>query len=1456
LKFSHTDIVGSGNIDRVNWWYDPAITPGSSVPVVYFYIRELVCAVQYNWDDVANNCVKPIKEPCPKNSPSVGKPCDPATGNEHYTETDYTGAGPFPLNFSRTYNSKVTGNGRLGFNWVSSFGDPTGTSTLSVNTQVTPNFAQVPRPGGRAVFFRKVNGIWTPDSDITDTLTQTAEGWIYTQRNGIVETYNNTIDLVGNSSGQLISITNDAGLSQTMTYEPATGYLGAVTDPFGHSLTFAYDAKGRLSTMTNPNGGVTSYAYDDTNNVGNLSTVTYPDLKFRRYTYNEPGYVATGTNYPNALTGIYDENNNRYASLTYDTLGRVIVNQLADVGNGGPQQKYTLSYDSATQTTVTDAVNNRVVMTFATNLDVKNLVSNKNLTDNKILYQTFDANNNLTCKQDEEGRVTTWTYNAANQKLSETTGRTGTCAAPVNTAATRTTAYQYLSNDLDLPTLVEAPSVAAGQVKRTSIGYSGKLPVSITQSGFTPAGAAVARTVAMTYNASGQVASIDGPRTDVNDVTTLNYYNCTTGGACGQLQSVTNALGQTATYDSYDANGRPLSLIDPNGLKTLYTYDVRGRVATVTQTAPGGGSRVTQYGYDAAGNVTSTLLPTGLSLTYTYNAAKYMTRVVDSLGNRIDYGYDLKGNRTQTYTYDHSGTLVRSVDLAFDARNRVIQINAGGSITQQISDAVGNLTKVTDPNTVAVSGSAATNNSYDALNRLYQTVDRLSGSTLYSYDANDHLKTVQTPNGASTQYQYDDLGNLLKEISPDRGTVSYVYDAAGNLAQQTDARGIVSSYTYDALNRLTRIDYPGTTEDVTYSYDSASGCNFGLGRLCSVVDESGGTAYGYDDFGNQLVQTHTELGITYNTFYTYDAGNRVTSITYPDSRTASYQRDVLGRITAVTTSVNGTAVTVASARRFRPDGLLLSQSFGNGLNEVRQYDTQGRLTYQSLASADTRLYTYDANGNLKGLQSLPLVGTYNYDALDRLSLDQRTATATTSSTFTYDANGNRQSENLGSYAYLANSNRLSSTPQGSITLDAAGNTLSDGTRSYTYNNAGHVSTVADAGYSYNAQRLRSRKIVGSVGTVYHYDLGGNLLAESDTAGALRRTYVWADGQPLAQIEPVTTLPPDMIVDNSQATFTGTWGTATKIADYYGANYQTNTKGNGKDKAVWAVNVPSTGTYQVYARWVAASTHASNAPFTVQYSGGSQTVSANQRVSGGQWMLLGNYAFTAGSAGSVTLTDNANGTVIADAVKLVAVTGGTTSEVVRYLHSDHLNTPRLATNPQAQVIWRWEGTAFGETVPNEDVDGDGKLTTINLRFPGQLYDAETGLHYNWNRYYDPRIGRYITADPVSVGEHVQSTLDNLRSGRANDQPPLDLNPYAYVANNPLKYIDPEGLACEYKGFDYGGWVIGKKMCRCIWECGCPDAKTTKYTYGKPIYVRGREPITSKVNACDCEFKPNF
>jgi len=108
----------------------------------------------------------------------------------------------------------------------------------------------------------------------------------------------------------------------------------------------------------------------------------------------------------------------------------------------------------------------------------------------------------------------------------------------------------------------------------------------------------------------------------------------------------------------------------------------------------------------------------------------------------------------------------------------------------------------------------------------------------------------------------------------------------------------------------------------------------------------------------------------------------------------------------------------------------------------------------------------------------------------------------------------------------------------------------------------------------------------------------------------------------------------------------------------------------------------------------------------------------------------------------------------------------------YIHADHLGTPRKITRPNDnRVVWSWESEAFGNSLPDQNPSGLGDFV-FNLRFPGQYYDAETGLHYNMARYYNPKTGRYDESDPIG-----------LKGG---------VNTYAYVKNNPINFIDPKGL----------------------------------------------------------------
>jgi RHS repeat-associated protein len=113
----------------------------------------------------------------------------------------------------------------------------------------------------------------------------------------------------------------------------------------------------------------------------------------------------------------------------------------------------------------------------------------------------------------------------------------------------------------------------------------------------------------------------------------------------------------------------------------------------------------------------------------------------------------------------------------------------------------------------------------------------------------------------------------------------------------------------------------------------------------------------------------------------------------------------------------------------------------------------------------------------------------------------------------------------------------------------------------------------------------------------------------------------------------------------------------------------------------------------------------------------------------------------------------------------------------YVHTDHLNTPRLVTDSSNSIRWRWESDPFGTTVPDENPAGVGGFV-YNLRFPGQQFDAVTQLNYNYRRDYDPAIGRYTESDPIGL------------TGGSNT--------YVYAAGSPVSNFDPSGLECASTG----------------------------------------------------------
>ena len=137
-----------------------------------------------------------------------------------------------------------------------------------------------------------------------------------------------------------------------------------------------------------------------------------------------------------------------------------------------------------------------------------------------------------------------------------------------------------------------------------------------------------------------------------------------------------------------------------------------------------------------------------------------------------------------------------------------------------------------------------TQQAFDGLDRLVTITNPDLSTSSYGYDGQDNLDSVTDECSLVTSYVQNGFGEVIQETSPDTGTTVYLRDAAGNVTRRTDARSIVTDYSYDALDRLTAISYPATpAEDVTYGYDDTTGGNEGVGRLTSIDDVSGSTAF-------------------------------------------------------------------------------------------------------------------------------------------------------------------------------------------------------------------------------------------------------------------------------------------------------------------------------------------------------------------------------------------------------------------------------------------------------------------------------------------------------------------------------------------------------------------------------------------------------------------------------------
>lgn len=1033
----------------------------------------------------------------------VGNPINGARGNKRQSEVDYVA--PDGLTFERFYDSSISQRlvGMTGASWSNTF-----EGRLTFVGTGEGAVVLVHRPNRQVLPFKRINGGWVPDADIGDTLIESSDAdgypsWKFVTATDTAEVYD--------FEGRLRTVTNRAGHVVSLSYGNVVNptniaaqemILIRVTSSAGRQIDFTYeDGSSTLRTMTDPNGGVYTYAHDPQTN--NLVSVTYPNGATRTYLYNEPLYTS-GTIIPNALTGIVDENGVRYATWAYDVNGRAVSSEHGDGGVDKTTLAYTFSapgvqYPSGT--TVTDALGTSRIYTFSTIQGANKLTGQSQASGAgcgpAAANITYDDNGLVKTRTDFNG-VTTWFDYGVTRNLElariEAQGR------PEQRIITTTWHPTFR-----LPATITEPGRVTENVYDDTSGNLLSRTVRDT---------ATNKTRVWTYGYTtladntlpNQLKTVNGPRTDVNDVTSYEYYTN------GDLRKFTNALGHATEITSYDGNGRATGITDPNGIVTTVTYFPRGWLHTSNVAG-----EITTYEYDGVGQVTRITSPSGAVVRFVYDAAHRLTDIYDAQGNRIHYTLDNMGNRVTEEVFNSASQLITTKRREFDALNRLWHdIGALNQTTTYGYDAVGNLTSVDGP---LASNTDETKFEYDALNRRTTAIDALLGVTSFSFDALDQLTRVTDPRNLVTQYTVNALGDVTKLESPDTAVTDKTYDEAGNVKTSTNARGIVATYTYDALNRVTRISYSSNGGTIDFTYDV--GLN-ALGKLSTMTDGSGTTQWTYNSKGRVASRVQTVSGQIGNltTQYGYDNGGNLALITYPSGKVLAYgYRD--GRIDSILLD-NAPIMTSVT---YQPFGPVKGWTWGNGVQYSRLFDSDGRI-YSYPFGDSIRVLGYDDASRIRSSIDSASAQTFGYDALDRLT---DWVAPYNQQTYGYDATGNRTLLGTGSnqYGYTVDtaSNRLlnvAGPTSRNYIYDEVGNINYDGSRTFGFDSRNNISssytTDGTTTYQLNGWNQRVRKsgpTVKTGATVFAYDEHGHLIGEYDSTGKMIEETIYLGDLPVA-----------------------------------------------------------------------------------------------------------------------------------------------------------------------------------------------------------------------------------------------------------------------------------------------------------------------------------------------------
>ncbi|MEU6059646.1 putative T7SS-secreted protein [Streptomyces sp. NPDC047097] len=873
--------------------------------------------------------------------------------------------------------------------------------------------------------------------------------------------------------------------------------------------------------------------------------------------------------------------------------------------------------------------------------------------------------------------------------------------------------------------------------------------------------------------ADGRVTALHlvGGAADGGDQELLRY-----GYTGGHLTEVVNSSGLPLRF-AYDDRGRVTSWTDTNGSRYDYVYDERDRCIAEGGAAGHMALRVSYDGVDeeTGYRVTTTTTPSGAVNRFVVNDSHQVVRIIDPVGavtaferdhrNRLVSETDSLG-RTTRFDYDEAGRLLsatrpdgRSMTVEYDALgwpvrvthpdrtvvrhsydergNRTATTDTSGNITHYSYDEAGRLRSVTDPL------GHTTHVECDRAGLPLRLTDPLGATTLVDRDRFGRPTTLTDALGAVTRMEWTVEGRPARRVDADGAEQSWTYDGEGNCLAHTDALGQVSRFEYTHFDLLTARTGP---DGVRYEF----GHDHEL-RLTQVRNPQGlSWDYGYDAAGRLVSETDFDGRAL---VYERDAAGRLTSRTDALGQTTRYERDDLDRV--IRKDAAG-AVTTYAYDVFDQ----LAEAVNGDARVTRLRDRYGRLLGETV---DGRVlsYTLDGLGRRTG-RTTPTgaVSSWSHDATGRRS--SYTASGRTL-TFERDAAGRESARHIGDAVSLASTY----DPLGRLTsqqVTGAGRAIQR--RDYAYRADGHLTALTD---QLTGTRTFDLDPVGRVTAVhaagwserYAYDAAGNQTHASWPASHPGQEAVGSrdyTGTALTRAGGVryehdglgrVTLRQKTRLSRKPDTWRYTWDAEDRLRSV-----------RTPDGTLWRYTYDPLGRRTSKQRMAADGT----------------TVAERTTFTWDGTTLCEQTTVAAEVPRPVTLTWDHDGLrPLTQTERLLPADPSQEAVDERFfaIVTDLVGTPCELLDEAGDIAWRARGTLWGTTAWAAD-----STTYTPLRFPGQYFDPETGLHYNYFRHYDPEAATFLAPDPLGLAAAP--------------------NPTAYVVN-PQAQVDPLGLApCPPEG----------------------------------------------------------